>query len=107
MTEDLKIVNNEAEHRFEIELDGKFAFLEYKLLPGSIYLVHTEVPEEFGGRGIAKQLARHGLTYAREHGLLANPVCPFVTAFVKRSKDEYKDLLSPKSLERVFGTEAN
>ena len=39
--------------RFEIEEDGHVAFLEYTIAGRILALVHTEVPEELRGRGLA------------------------------------------------------
>lgn len=81
----LTIVNNEAEKRFEINLGGgHMALLEY--LPGqhTITYHHTEVPPEFEGKGIASKLAEHAMLYAQEHGLKVNALCPVVKRYVEK-----------------------
>ena len=50
--------DNEAEARFELDVDGVIAFVTYRNSPGAITLVHTEVPPELGGRGIGSKLGR-------------------------------------------------
>jgi predicted GNAT family acetyltransferase len=40
-------------------------------------LVHTEVPEQLGGRGIGGQLVRAALEWAARDGLVIVPWCPF------------------------------
>lgn len=39
-------------HRFETQIEGKKAFLQYRLSEGTIAFTHTEVPPEFEGHGI-------------------------------------------------------
>jgi hypothetical protein len=97
------VTNNAAASQFELSMDGKIAVLQYKMRPGRIVLLHTEVPEELEGHGIGGQLARAGLEYAREHGLQAAPLCPFVAAYIKRHP-EYVDLVPEEHRARVTTT---
>ena len=39
--------------RFEIERDGKVAYLEYTMTGSVLGLIHTEVPAELRGLGLA------------------------------------------------------
>ena len=54
-------------------------------------LVHTEVDEQFAGRGYASALARTALDYARANNLKVIPTCPFVRKYLERHP-EYDDL---------------
>ncbi|RFS18876.1 N-acetyltransferase [Chitinophaga silvatica] len=90
--ETLTILNNTEQHRFETEVDGQKAFIVYSLFPGGIAYIHTEVPTALEGRGIAGQLAKYVLEYARENHLKVKPLCPYVHAYMKRHP-EYNDLL--------------
>ena len=38
---------------------------------------HTEVKDEYEGRGLGKQLVKAGVNYARENHLKILPLCPF------------------------------
>ena len=49
---------------------------------------HTEVDEEFSGRGLAKILVTQALAGSREHGVTEVPVCPL---FVKRLAEAGED----------------
>ncbi len=89
----MDIRNNEIAHRFEMTIDGHTAFAAYDLEPSRIVLTHTNVPPELGGRGIANELAKTALGYAREHGLKVVPQCPFMAKFIDRNP-EYQDLLA-------------
>ena len=70
------------------------AELAYSLpSPGVIDFVHTFVPDEMRGEGLADELARTGLAYAREHHLKVRTSCEFMAAFAERHHAEYKDVL--------------
>ena len=90
------VKNNEAEHRFELEVDGQTAISEYQRRNGTIVFTHTEVPLKLEGKGIGNALARSALDYARSEGLQVVPRCPFIAAFIKRHP-EYQDLVDEKS----------
>jgi predicted GNAT family acetyltransferase len=47
-------------------------------------LVHTEVPAELEGRGIASRLVAAAFAYAREQGLTVVPVCSYVRSYMRR-----------------------
>ena len=85
------VENNATAHRFEAVVDGRTAFLNYQRHGGVLTLVHTEVPPELEGRGIASSLARAALDYAREQRLRVAPRCPFVATYLERHP-EYSDL---------------
>jgi predicted GNAT family acetyltransferase len=68
------------------------SLLAYLQSPGRIVFVHTEVPPELRGRGIASELARRALDYARREGLRVVVQCPFVAGYL-RAHPEYADLL--------------
>ncbi len=87
-------VLNEAQQRFEIEVDSELAVLEYRRSSSSITFTHTGVPEILEGQGISSALAQAGLAYAREHKLTVVPACSFVQAYMRRHK-ETLDLLHP------------
>lgn len=79
--------------RYEIRVDGELAgFLQYRLHPELIELVHTEIDEEFEGRGFGSQLISFALDDARKRGLAVLPFCPFVNDYVKRHR-QYVDLV--------------
>jgi predicted GNAT family acetyltransferase len=82
-TENLVVINNEKDHRFEIKLNGKFALVPYNIKDDMIGLFHTEVPEEYSGKGLGTKLALYALNYAKEHGLKILPYCPFISKYIK------------------------
>jgi predicted GNAT family acetyltransferase len=94
VTDAPQIVDNAAEHLFEVRLGDDVAFAEYRLKPGQIVLPHTVVPDAFAGKGVASALAVHAFGYAREHGLKVIPTCPFMSAWVKKHP-EAQDVVDP------------
>ena len=91
-SEIIAVVNNTEAKRFEVSLDGKVAVAEYRLAEGVIEFVHTDVPRDLEGRGIASHLARAGLDYARAQKLGVVPRCPFFAAWIGKHP-EYQDLV--------------
>jgi predicted GNAT family acetyltransferase len=87
------VTDNVQRQRYEVTVDGHTAFLVYSRRPGPRVLVHTEVPEELRGRGLAPVLARFALEKARADGVRIVPQCPFVQAFL-RKHPEYADLVA-------------
>ncbi|WP_420627890.1 GNAT family N-acetyltransferase [Candidatus Leptofilum sp.] len=79
----LAIRNNEAEKRFEVEVNGRLALLEYIRAGQNITYTHTEVPVGLEGMGIGAKLARHALEFARDNDLKVIPICPFVTNYLR------------------------
>jgi len=90
----MDVTRNDAQHRFEATVDGHVGVLVYSESGDRVTLIHTEVPPELRGRGIADALARVALDDARRRSLYVRPLCPFVQAFMKRHP-EYTDLASP------------
>ncbi|PHI20449.1 GNAT family N-acetyltransferase [Lewinellaceae bacterium SD302] len=93
--EAVRIVNNEVKKRFETTVDGHLGVVEYKRLGDKIALIHTGVPDEIGGRGIASQLAKYALDFARDNSLKVLPYCPFIARYIKEHP-EYEDLVDEK-----------
>ena len=90
---DNEVRNNEAEHRYELEVDGDLAIAEYRLRPGRISFTHTGVPAALEGRGIGTRLVRAALDDARAKGLKVVPICPFVKHYIDKHP-EVQDLLA-------------
>jgi predicted GNAT family acetyltransferase len=88
----MNIVDNAAESRYEAEVPGGIAFVDYRLKPGRIVFTHTEVPEAAAGHGVGDALVRHVLDDARARGLAVVPMCPFVAAWIERHP-EYRELV--------------
>ena len=86
------IRHNAAAGRFEADVDGGIAHADYRLDDGVMRLVHTEVPHAAQGQGVAGQVVRGALDYARANGLRVMPLCSYVRAYMRRHPDT-QDLL--------------
>jgi predicted GNAT family acetyltransferase len=56
-------------------------------------IVHTEVPPDLAGHGIAGDLMRAALETARSNGWRVRPACSYAEAFLKAHL-QYADLLA-------------
>lgn len=91
-----------ALNRFEIHDGEQLAgFAEYLDRDGARIFHHTEVGEQFGGKGLATKLIRGALTQTSAAGLRIVPVCPFVAKFVDKHDDFAADVdeVTPEVLE--------
>jgi predicted GNAT family acetyltransferase len=89
------VTDRPNELRYEIEADGEVAgFLMYRVEPGVLELVHTDVDPRFEGKGVGAALVQGALDDVRARGLKVRPYCPFVAAYIRRHP-EYEDLVTP------------
>lgn len=91
----IPLVKNEEKERFEIEIDGLFAFIDYKVFGNQIALVHTEVDPQLSGKGAAGAVVEKTLQYLDENNIELLPFCPYVFAYIKKHP-EWKRIVSPK-----------
>jgi len=89
--------------RINMDENGRKAFIigdkeeelgrmEYGVKDNLMTVYHTEVSPKAEGKGLAKELLNHMVSYARENKLKVKPLCEFVHLQFKRKKDEFKDL---------------
>lgn len=98
----IAIADDADSHRYVMRIDGRRAgLLQYRLRPELIELVHTEIYEEFEGRGLGSQLISFALDDARKRGLAVLPFCPFVNDYIQRHP-QYDDLV-PEGRRGDFG----
>ena len=71
--------------RFTAEIDGQTAFLSYECADGVVAMTHTNVPRELEGRGIAGDLTRTAVEWARAQGLTVDPQCSYVRSWLARN----------------------
>jgi predicted GNAT family acetyltransferase len=85
--------------RFTIAVDGKTVGLTaFSDRQGQRVFYHTEVDEAFGGRGLATIVIAEALAATRDEGLRIVPVCPTVTAYLKKHH-EYDDVVDRPTRE--------
>lgn len=87
----LPIDHDPAAGRFVTEVDGHSGYVEYQLAGGVMTIIHTIVPPQIGGRGIAAALIEAALQYARAQGLKVVPSCDYAAGYLDRHP-QYADL---------------
>lgn len=99
--DDLVIEREPHRHRLVARVGGVPAGeLTYHEADGHLTLVHTEVAGELEGRGIAGALAAAALEWARSEHWRVVPLCPFVTAYLRRHPDQL-DLVDEPDRSRL------
>lgn len=94
--------DNPDEQRYEIHVDGRLGgFAQYRVRPGLLAFIHTEIDEAFEGQGLGSTLVQQALDDARAKGVAVLPFCPFVNAYIHRHP-EYTDLV-PETHREAFG----
>ena len=90
---DYVVRDNPAKRRYELlfgdELVGEIL---YRVKPGTVVLLHTEVDASVEGSGLGGRLVADALDDIRSRGLTVVPLCPFVAAYIRRHP-EYDDLV--------------
>jgi predicted GNAT family acetyltransferase len=76
--EDVAVVDDLVNHRFEAVLGGEIGFLDYRKSGDLLTLLHTEVAPALRGKGVGEKLVRFAMEHARTHGLTVKPLCPYV-----------------------------
>jgi uncharacterized protein len=93
---ELIVADNAEKRRYEARQGSEVVgFISYRLDPGRMTLIHTEIAPALEGRGIGSQLVTGALDDIRRRGLTIVPICPFVRAYLGRHP-EYADLVAQK-----------
>jgi len=93
-TGDAEVVDATDEGRFVIRGDGGGeAELIYRIEGDRLELIHTRVPDEWGGRGIGGRLVRAALQRARSEHLTVVPWCPFAGRWLHDHPEEATGLV--------------
>jgi predicted GNAT family acetyltransferase len=82
-----EIVDDAADERLHVEIDGVTAELFYEVEDGALLILHTEVPSALEGHGVGGSLVRAALDRARRDGLTVVPWCPFARRWMHGHAD--------------------
>lgn len=97
MSDETPIRDNPDEGRWEIAVGDEVAWLAYSRGPSVLALLHTEIPESLGGKGLAGRLARHAMRVATDAGLSVDPACPFMIGWLDRHTEYARLVRRPGS----------
>jgi len=78
------VVHRPEQSRFEAAVEGGTAVLVYERGSSAVTMLHTVVPEEAEGRGVASALAGAAVGWAREQRLEVVPQCSYVRGWLER-----------------------
>ncbi|HEV8402493.1 MAG TPA: GNAT family N-acetyltransferase [Candidatus Limnocylindrales bacterium] len=85
----LVVTDAPERQRYEAHIDGVLAgVLEYKVKQARLALIHTEVPPEFEGHGVAAAITRFALADARRRELKVIAICPYVRRYLESHPDD-------------------
>jgi predicted GNAT family acetyltransferase len=77
--------------RFELDADGDTALAYYRIDTGVMVFTSTQTPPQLRGQGVASELIRNALEFARARGLKVQADCSFVVDYLRRHP-EFADL---------------
>lgn len=79
------VVHRPEQARFTAEVDGVTGYLTYEVASDTVAMTHTIVPPAIGGRGVAAELTRTAVAWARERDLRIEPDCSYVRAWLAKN----------------------
>lgn len=85
------IMNNEAEKRFEVWIEGYLSKLDYIRDGKNFVITHVGVHPELRGQGVAGKITQAALEYAKANSLRVIPICSYAAAYIRRNP-QYADL---------------
>ncbi|MCU7612989.1 N-acetyltransferase [Chryseobacterium sp. GMJ5] len=86
---DVKQNNDDKHGSFEASVEGKKAGLMTYTWAGEERFIidHTEVEEEFNGKGVGKEMLLAAVDFARKNNKKIIPLCPFAKATFQKNPD--------------------
>ena len=86
-----KIEHQPEQTLFKTEVEGRTAFVHYRLLNGGLDIIHTIVPRPLEGQGIAAALVKAAYDYAVANGLKPKATCSYAVAWLQRHPEVTKE----------------
>ncbi len=90
--ENLEVIHNETENRFEVWIDGHLSKLDYLRDGSTLVITHVGVHPDLRGQGIAGRLTQVALEYAARNALRVIPMCSYAAAYIRRHP-QYQELV--------------
>ena len=86
-----KIEHQPEQKLFKTEVEGRTAFVQYRLLNEGLDIIHTIVPRPLEGQGIAAALVKAAYDYAVANGLKPKATCSYAVAWLQRHPEVTKE----------------
>lgn len=77
--------NNEAKHRYELDVGGQIAFADYRKEGKTLFIDHVEAPQSLRGTGAAGRLMKHVADTAKGEGYSITPICGYAAAWLQKN----------------------
>lgn len=77
------LINNKAEHQFELPVEGEIAKLLYTLKGNILYLNYAYVPGNLRGKGVGGELMEAVLEYAQNEEWKVIPICSYTVFYLE------------------------
>ena len=97
MTE--RVRDHAARRRYELEVGGVVAFIDYRREGRTVTMTYAEVPAALRGRGIGAVLVKGALALVRAKGERVIPQCSFVAHYLRRHPEVQDLLAGPDPIE--------
>lgn len=97
MTE--RVRDHAARRRYELEVGGVVAFIDYRREGRTVTMTYAEVPAALRGRGIGAVLVKGALALLRAKGERVIPQCSFVAHYLRRHPEVQDLLAGPDPIE--------
>jgi predicted GNAT family acetyltransferase len=94
----LEVTHNDAEHRFEVWIEGLLSKLDYIEDGKNFVITHVGVHPELRNLGIAGRIVQAGLEYAKQNSLRVIPMCSYAAAYIRRNP-QYIELTNQERSE--------
>lgn len=95
------VTDDAAENRYELIVDGeRVGLIDYVDREGARDLHHTEIDDQYTGRGLAAVLVAGAVADLRVKGLLMIPTCPYIQAWLRKNPDDW-DIVSPATAKEL------
>lgn len=87
------VKDNPAQSRYELDVDGRIVFANYRRQGSTLYIPYVEAPPSLRGTGAAGRLMEGVMEHARAERLKVVPICGYAALWIRRHR-EHHDLLA-------------
>lgn len=85
-----EVKHDKTNNRFYLLAEGYTVQMDYSLEEDIINFFHTYTPPAIRGRGLASEVAKQGLEYAKENNLKVIASCSFIQSFITQNEGYIK-----------------
>ena len=82
-----------GKQKFYVIVDELESHLDYVIIDNALNIIHTFVPLELRGRGIAAEMTKAALNFAKTNKMKIIPSCSYVAEYIQLHK-EYETLVT-------------